>query len=65
MQLPQRHFAEWHNAALSDAHACSLLDPSLATSYPSAILAREKALVVNLEFVKCIITRCERKGGGC
>eukprot|EP00887_Chlorella_sp_A99_P007871 scaffold20.g7871.t1 len=34
-----------------------LLDPSLATSYPSAILAREKALVVNLEFIKCIITR--------
>lgn len=34
-----------------------LLDPQLATSYPSAILARERALVVNLEYIKCIITR--------
>ena len=33
-----------------------LLDPVLATSYPSAILARDSALVVNLEFIKCIIT---------
>ena len=33
-----------------------LLDPALATSYPSAILARDSALVVNLEFIKCIIT---------
>lgn len=32
-----------------------LLDPQLATSYPSAILARERAIVVNLEFIKCII----------
>ena len=29
-----------------------LLDPQLATSYPSAILARETAMVLNLEFVK-------------
>ena len=34
---------------------CRLLDPQLATSYPSAILARERAIVVNLEFIKCII----------
>ncbi|KAK2077395.1 hypothetical protein QBZ16_004240 [Prototheca wickerhamii] len=33
-----------------------LLDPHLAASYPSAILAREHALVINLEFIKCIIT---------
>jgi len=33
-----------------------LLDPMLASSYPSAVLARERALVVNLEFVKMIIT---------
>ena len=33
-----------------------LLDPQLAHSYPSAILCREKALVVNLEHIKCIIT---------
>ena len=32
-----------------------LLDPMLATSYPSAILARERALVVNLEFIKMIV----------
>jgi magnesium transporter len=32
-----------------------LLDPQLSTSYPSAILARERAIVVNLEFVKAII----------
>ena len=38
----------------------SLLDPQLATSYPSAILARERAIVVNLEFIKCIIGM-----GGC
>jgi hypothetical protein len=35
---------------------CRLLDPQLATSYPSAILARERAIVVNLEFIKCIIS---------
>ena len=29
-----------------------ILDPQLATSYPSAILCREKALVVNLEFMR-------------
>lgn len=33
-----------------------LLDPQLALSYPSAILCRDKALVVNLEHIKCIIT---------
>eukprot|EP00890_Picochlorum_soloecismus_P000095 jgi/Picsp_1/1086/NSC_04569-R1_magnesium transporter mrs2-1 len=32
-----------------------LLDPILVTSYPSAILCRERALVVNLEYVKMII----------
>ena len=32
------------------------MDPQLAMSYPSAILCREKALVVNLEHIKCIIT---------
>ena len=35
----------------------SLLDPQLATSYPSAILARERAIVVNLEYIKCIIAQ--------
>ena len=29
-----------------------LLDPQLSTSYPSAILARDSALVINLEFIK-------------
>lgn len=33
-----------------------VLDPQLATSYPSAILCRDRALVVNLEYVKCVIT---------
>lgn len=33
-----------------------LLDPAMATSYPSAILCREKALLVNMEHIKCIIT---------
>jgi hypothetical protein len=33
-----------------------LVDPQLAASYPSAILARERALVLNLEFIKCIVT---------
>lgn len=33
-----------------------LLDPKLATSYPSAILCRESALVVNLEYVKMVVT---------
>ena len=32
-----------------------LLDPKLAASYPTAILCRERALVVNLEFVKMIV----------
>lgn len=34
-----------------------LLDPQMATSYPSAILCREQALVVNCEHIKCIISR--------
>ena len=29
-----------------------IMDPSLATSYPSAILCRDKALVVSLEHIK-------------
>jgi magnesium transporter len=33
-----------------------LLDPQLAASYSFAILAREKALVVNLDFIKCLVT---------
>ncbi|KAK9867748.1 hypothetical protein WJX84_011970 [Apatococcus fuscideae] len=33
-----------------------LLDLSVATSYPSAILSRDSAIVVNLERYKCIIT---------
>uniref|UniRef100_A0A1D2AE65 Magnesium transporter n=1 Tax=Auxenochlorella protothecoides TaxID=3075 RepID=A0A1D2AE65_AUXPR len=33
-----------------------LLDPQLANSYPSAILARDRALVLNLEYIKCIVT---------
>jgi magnesium transporter len=33
-----------------------IMDPSLATSYPSAILCRDKALVVSLEHIKVIIT---------
>jgi magnesium transporter len=31
-----------------------IMDPSLATSYPSAILCREKALVVSLEHIKVL-----------
>lgn len=41
------------------ALCCRLLDPQLSTSYPSAILARERAIVVNLEFVKAIIAMGE------
>lgn len=33
-----------------------LLDLLVATSYPSAILSRDSAIVVNLERFKCIIT---------
>jgi hypothetical protein len=36
-----------------------LMDPQLATSYPSAIMARERAIVVNLEFIKCIVAMGE------
>ena len=36
-----------------------LLDPQLHASYPSALLSRDKALVVNLEHIKCIITKDE------
>lgn len=36
-----------------------LLDPQLHSSYPSALLCRDKALVVNLEHIKCIITKDE------
>ncbi len=36
-----------------------LLDPQLHASYPSALLCRDKALVVNLEHIKCIITKDE------
>lgn len=34
-----------------------LLDPQLAASYPSAILARGRALLVRLEHVRAIVTR--------
>jgi hypothetical protein len=37
-----------------------LLDPKLAMSYPSAILTRDRAMVVNLEHIKCIITTGEQ-----
>ncbi len=33
-----------------------LLDPMLAASYPSAILCRDRCLVINLEFIKMIVT---------
>jgi hypothetical protein len=33
-----------------------ILDPQLALSSPPALLDREKAIVVNLEHVKCVIT---------
>ncbi|KAL6754027.1 Mg2+ transporter protein [Haematococcus lacustris] len=33
-----------------------LLDPHMATTYPSAILCRDKSIVVNLEHIKAIIT---------
>ncbi len=33
-----------------------ILDPALASTYPSAILCRERALIVNLEHIKVIIT---------
>lgn len=36
-----------------------LLDPQLHFSYPSALLCRDKALVVNLEHIKCIIAKDE------
>jgi magnesium transporter len=35
-----------------------IMDPSLATSYPSAILCREKALVVSLEHIKVLCWHC-------
>jgi magnesium transporter len=31
------------------------MDPSLTTSYPSAILCRDKAMVVNLEHIKVCV----------
>ncbi len=33
-----------------------LLDPQMQSASPSAILCRDKAIVVNLEYVKAIIT---------
>ena len=33
-----------------------VLDPTLACSYPSALFCRDKALIVNLEDINCIIT---------
>lgn len=33
-----------------------LLDPSLSSHYPPAILDRSGAIVVNLEFIKAVIT---------
>ena len=33
-----------------------ILDPKFSTNYPSAILCREKALVVNLLHIKAIVT---------
>jgi magnesium transporter len=48
-----------------------LLDPKLATSYPSAILCRDRSLVINLEFIKmivgldkCYITNLEEESAG-
>ncbi len=32
-----------------------IMDPSLTTSYPSAILCRDKAMVVNLEHIKVCV----------
>ena len=32
-----------------------ILDPNLSSSNPSALLVRERALVINLEHIKCII----------
>lgn len=32
-----------------------ILDPMVATPYPCALLVREKALVVNLEAVRCAL----------
>ena len=39
-------------AAVVQLRDLRLLDPQLSTSYPSAILARDDALVLNLEFIK-------------
>ena len=33
-----------------------IVDPKLATNYPSALLCRDKAMVVSLEYIKAIIT---------
>lgn len=33
-----------------------VLDPSLACTYPSALFCRDRALIVNLEDINCIIT---------
>lgn len=33
-----------------------VLEPSLACSYPSALFCRDKALIINLEDINCIIT---------
>ena len=52
---PLRHASP--NSPSAPSHDCRLLDPHLATSYPSAILARERAIVVNLEFIKCIVAQ--------
>ncbi len=52
-RIASRH--DLHSAQLRDLR---LLDPQLSTSYPSAILARDSALVLNLEFIKVMILCC-------
>lgn len=48
--------ASGHDLRSAQLRDLRLLDPQLSTSYPSAILARDSALVLNLEFIKVMIS---------
>lgn len=53
VQVDKLQIAEQTGIQLRDLR---LLDPHLATSYPSALKSRESALIMNLEFVKAVVT---------
>ena len=68
VSLNKAHLTQILGVQLRDLR---LLDPKLATSYPSAILCRDRSLVVNFEFIKmivgldkCYITNLEDESAG-